>query len=242
MSYRTRIYEQYAHSFQIRGYKRADLYLRWADAYGYFLRRWLPKEKGVKIADVGCGGGQLMAAMRHLGYHGLIGVDLSPQQVELARQRGFSVEEDDVIRFLERNESGFDLIMAMDIAEHLGKDELLDFLERGFKALRIGGRIVLQMPNPNSLFGMSVRYGDLTHEVCLGPDCAVRLLKMVGFKNCEVREAGPIPHWKSPLGVARWVAWRLLCVIFTLYNSIETGSMGTCIFTRVYFISAVRVD
>ena len=240
MSYREKIYQRYAEGFQIKGYARSDVAKHWALAYQYFLRNWLPADKSSRIADVGCGGGQLLAAFRILGYECLSGVDVSEQQVALARRAGFSVEAGDAAAFLSRHPGEFDLLTAIDIAEHLTKDELIDFFDKAYAALRPGGRLILQMPNPNSPMGMRIRYGDLTHENCLSPECAERLLAMTGFGACESRETGPVPGWKSILGSVRWLVWQFVRLGWLGYDFVETGGFGTNIFTRVYVVSGKR--
>ena len=241
MSYREKIYQKYAERFQIQGYARKDVAERWAVGYRYFLRGWLPGDPGSRIADVGCGGGQLLGAFRIMGYRTLAGVDISEQQVARAQEAGFAVEAGDAIGYLRRHEGEFDLVTAIDIAEHLTKDELMEFLERAYAALRPGGRLILQMPNPNSPFGMRIRYGDLTHEVGLSPDCAERLLGLLGFEALESREAGPVPGWKSPSGSLRWVLWQLVRLAFSAFDLIETGGRGIGVFTRVYLVCGRRL-
>jgi SAM-dependent methyltransferase len=240
MNYRTKIYRHYATYFQIKGYLRPDLERRWASAYKWFFRRWLPLEKAARIADVGCGGGQMLAAFRRLGYQSLVGVDISEQQVGLARRAGFDVECGDAMAFLSSHCGEFDLITAIDILEHLNKDEVMTFFEMAHAALRPGGRLILQMPNPNSPAGMRIRYGDFTHEVCLSPDCAGRLLSLTGFESCESRETGPVPSWTSIVSLMRWFLWQALRLGFIVYELIETGGWGTAVYTRVYLVTGRR--
>ena len=240
MKYREAIYKRYATLFQSRCYQRGGIVQKWTAAYSWFFRRWLPTDKGVRILDVGCGGGQFLAVLRHLGYQSLAGVDISDQQVGVAKQAGFDVETGNAITFLSEHRGVYDLITGIDIMEHLTKEEVMDFLEKAHAALRPGGRIVLQMPNPNSPAGMTIRYGDFTHEVCLSPDCAERLLALTGFRACESRETGPVPSWTSISGLLRWSLWQALRLGFIVYNVIETGGRGTRIYTRVYLTTGRR--
>ena len=87
MNYRDRIYVNYASNFQDAG-ETFDEHAsqRWGMSYGYYLRGWLPVSKDANIAEVACGGGRLLNFFKRKGYDRLWGVDLSPQQVKLARQ------------------------------------------------------------------------------------------------------------------------------------------------------------
>ncbi len=242
MSYREVIYRQYAAKFQGSGYRhqRGELVVYWTRAYRWFFRDWLPQDKSARLADVGCGGGQLIEALAGLGYRNCEGVDISEQQVGLAQQAGLNVTQGEVGPFLRSRLANYDLITAVDIAEHLTKDELLEFLEAAYLALKPGGRLILQMPNPAAPWGMKIRYGDLTHEVSLTPDCAGRLLGLVGFESSESRECGPVTSWRRLDGTIRWVLWKLLRLPLMAFELVETGNVSTPVYTRVYLASAIR--
>ena len=130
MNYRDRIYVNYASNFQDAG-ETFDEHAsqRWGMSYGYYLRGWLPVSKDANIAEVACGGGRLLNFFKRKGYDRLWGVDLSPQQVKLARQVVPNVTEGDAIQFLESHPREFDLIVGLDIIEHFHKPEVLRFLD-----------------------------------------------------------------------------------------------------------------
>src|SRR5437660_3687991 len=128
-SYRQRIYEKYATCHQegslVFNQEKAKT---WGRPYHYYLRGWLPSSKTAKIADLGCGGGNFLFFLRSLGYSNLAGVDLSPQQVTIAKQVGSIIEQGSVLSFLDAKPTTFELLTAFDLIEHLTKDEVLQFL------------------------------------------------------------------------------------------------------------------
>ena len=119
MDYREIIYRQYAAKFQASGYQRSDLVAQWTRAYRWFFRRWLPAAPQAAILDVGCGGGQMLEVFRALGFTAGQGVDISEQQAQKARAAGLDVRCGDALAALRENESHWDLILAIDILEHL---------------------------------------------------------------------------------------------------------------------------
>lgn len=240
MDCRERIYAEYAARFQSSGYRRPDLAKHWARAYRWYFHGWLPADPEIEILDVGCGGGQMLEALRLLGYRRGEGVDRSESQVEKAQTAGLNVSCGNALEFLRGQRNRWDLILAIDLLEHLRKDEAMDFLSLARESLRPGGRLIVQMPNPDALAGMRVRYGDLTHEIALGPDCALRLLELFDYEKGEARETGPVPGWTAPGATARWVLWQVLRAGFRTFDAIETGSCRAKIFTRVYLVSAKR--
>lgn len=239
--YRTRIYSEYATRFQdaVEVFDRAGS-IRWGRAYDYYLRGWLPKDKGAVIVDLACGGGKLLWFLKEHGYHHLQGVDISHEQVQLARQVIPQVEEADALNFLAGEKNCFDLIMGLDIIEHFQKDEVLQFLDGCHGALKPGGRLILQTPNAESPWGSVIRYGDFTHEVCFTPNSLKRLMYMCGFRDVIIREQGPVPWGYSMKSSARFTMWQVIRFCLKMWNVAETGNSGSGIFSRVFVASGCR--
>jgi hypothetical protein len=72
--------------------------------------------------------GNLLYFFKQRGYNIITGVDISPEQVKLAREVIFQVEEVNALEFLEANLQPFDLIITgLDLIEHFNKDAVLYF-------------------------------------------------------------------------------------------------------------------
>jgi len=210
---------------------------RWGRAYDYYLRGWLPEKKNAAIVDLACGNGKLLYFFKERGYKNITGVDISPGQVQLARQVIPEVYQMDVIDFLGSYVNSFDLITGLDIIEHLQKDEILRFLGLCHRALRKGGRLILQTPNADSPLSTSIRYGDFTHEVCFNPNVLLGLLHLCKFNQVEVREQGPVPLGYSIVSTIRYAIWQIIRMGLKLWNFAETGGPGSGLFTRVLIVS-----
>ena len=213
---------------------------RWGRAYDWYLREWLPASKDVHIVDLACGYGRLLYFFRERGYQYVSGVDISPDQVRRARQVVPDVHEANVLDYLESHRDRFDLITAIDLIEHLTKDEAMRFLTAAYAALRPGGRLVLQTPNADSPFGMASRYNDLTHEICFNPNALARLLALHGFVSINVRELEPVPWGYSLASGVRWVIWQVIRAGLKLWNLAETGTTSPDVLTRNFIITGVR--
>ena len=240
VDYRTRIYAHYAKDFQCAGsefnFVAAE---KWGRAYRWYLRNWLPSNHDAVIAELGCGWGRLLQLFVGNGYTNVSGVDLSPDQVQLARKISPSVDEGNALQLLAQKEGHFDLIVALDLIEHLTKAEALTMLDLCFAALKPGGRFILQTPNADSPFGSQHRYGDFTHEFGLTPSLLTFLLGQAGFQTVQAREQGPVPIGYSVSSSVRFLLWRVLRSGITAWNLIETGSSGE-VLTRVFMCSAVK--
>lgn len=240
-NYRNRIYENYASNFQDAPKTfNEDAAWHWGRAYRHYLREWLPEDKKAKVVDLGCGGGRLLYFFKRIGFTDVTGVDISPQQVKLARQVIPSVDEANVLEWLVAHHSSFDLITGFDIVEHFHKEEVLRFLDACHEALKPGGRLILQAPNADSPWGSVHRYNDFTHEVGFNSNALSRLLALVGFETIESHELGPIPKGHSLKSSVRYAIWHIIRAGLILWNLAETGDAGSRVFTRVFLITAVK--
>jgi len=240
-NYRTRIYENYASNFQdaSKTFDEQGAW-KWGRAQRYYLRDWLPQNKSAKIVDLVCGGGKLLYFFKRMGYTNVSGVDISPEQVKLARQVTHDVDEASVLDWLEAHPDSIDLITGYDIIEHFHKDEVLRFLDACNAALKPGGRLVLQTPNACSPWGTVHRYNDFTHEVGFNPNALTRLLSLTGFQGITSRETGPVPFGHSLKSTIRYSIWEIIRAGLKLWNLAETGDAGSGVFTRVFFIAGTK--
>lgn len=237
MSYRERIYSDYSALMQdAHNFDRARAET-WGSAYDWYLRGWLPADKNAAIADLGCGWGALLHFFKARGYQNVTGVDVSAAQVAIARQTGAEVIQGSAADFAAKNPGRFDLLAALDIVEHLTRDEALQFLDACKLALKPGGRLIIQTPNADSPMVDSVRYGDVTHETCYNASSLGSLLRTCGFTAIEPRELGPPRGYSFPASM-RAMMWSLARLKLIVWNRIETGHPGSGIFTRVFAVSA----
>lgn len=240
MDYRKHIYDKYASVVQDAGllFDCAGAE-HWGKACSTYLRGWLPSKEDSAIIDVGCGRGWLLYFLKGRKYTNICGVDISPEQVQLAKQICENVTRVDAIEYLtNKSPAVFDLIIGFDLIEHFRKDEVIRFLDVCHKALRPGGRLILQTPNAESPWGLMIRYGDFTHETAFTPHSIEKLLLLSGFSNIECRQTGPVVH--GLLSLVRFLLWRFIWACLALWNLVESGGIGSGIYTRVFLISAIK--
>jgi 2-polyprenyl-3-methyl-5-hydroxy-6-metoxy-1,4-benzoquinol methylase len=213
---------------------------RWGKLYDWYLRGWLPESRDISVLDAGCGRGWLLKFYKKRGYTHVDGVDVSPEQVHLARQVIPAVAEANVLEFLEGHADAYDFISALDLIEHLNKDEVLRFLDGCRSSLKPGGRLVIQTPNADSPFGLSLRYGDFTHENGFNAHSLTNLFQLCGFTSVAIREQGPVPWGYSLRSSVRYLIWQCIRTGLSIWNMTETGSPGSGVFTRNILITALR--
>jgi SAM-dependent methyltransferase len=147
-----------------------------------------------RVVDLGCGRGELIELLKEDGISAY-GVDVEPDMVALARERGLEVVEEDAIAHLESLEPGaVDGVVALHVVEHLDAVNLGRLVELAADRLADGGILVLETPNPESLTAGSVNFHrDPTHVRPIHPDTLSFLCESAGFSEVEVRKLSPVP-------------------------------------------------
>jgi len=145
------------------------------------------------VVDLGCGRGEFLELLRDAGIDSL-GIDGNPEMVGRCRERGLAAEVSDVIDFVAgREPASFGGIFAAQLVEHLPPRLLGAFLESCHRALRPGGRLVLETVNPRSLVALVENfYRDLSHEKPLHPETLDFVLRAAGFREVELRYSSPV--------------------------------------------------
>ena len=236
------LYDSYVSSGQAAGCReRASQHL--LRNYPYFrqiIKKHLPESKDVIIADIACGHGALLFCLRESGYCNVSGVDVSHEQVELAHQFGVGVAVcGDMGGFLKDKAGAFDVVFLMDILEHLERSELFELLDLVNRALKKNGRVVIHVPNAEGLYGMRIRYGDLTHENCFTPKSIRQALRSTGFTEVQCFEDKPIIHGLKSL--IRRMFWDVMTIFPRLLLIAETGQPGT-ILSQNFLVVAHKAD
>lgn len=221
--FRTELYERYVSSFKGSHSRPSEAELKryWAWCRHKYLPiiNALPREAAV--LDLGCGAGQMLEFLKDEGFTNAQGVDISREQVEIARSRGLNAEVGDAIAFLKAHENAFDLLVAFDFFEHFSKSELLSLSGLILNALKPGGYLLLQTPNGQGLFPGQIIYGDLTHMTIFTPESMTNLLRLSNFEQITFYESGPAPI--DTKGQLRLLAWRAIRFLANTVRLIETG-------------------
>lgn len=201
-----------------------------------FARLLSSIDRGARILDVGCGTGRNLDLLRSLGFAKLVGVDRNPDLVTGVVQRGFTCLTPEQLET--ENTEPFDLVLMSHIVEHFHHAELLDFLERYLKRLRIGGYLVIITPLFSSVFyndfdhvrpylpmGISMVFGEELAQVQYRSRTVLRLadlrfyrgpLRLQFFRAIYMNAGGGLPLWIN----------RLLRLLFAVSGGIVGQRMG----------------
>ncbi len=200
--------------------------------------RFLPIDKTADILDLGCGNGALLYWLESLGFSNSIGVDVSPEQIEVAKS--LSVKKiycEDLTAFLERSERKYDVILIRDTLGHFNKKEIFNIMELIYKNLKKGGKLIVKTPNAEGPFSGQLRYGDFTHEVGFTRTSLQQLAKVVGFERAEAYSTPPVVHGMK--SAVRFVLWKFIELCLRFYRLVDAGN-GEGIFTQNVIVVAYK--
>lgn len=239
---RARIYGHYVHANgESLARATVDAFVPRAATLRRMIREHFPADHTSSILDLGCGHGAFVYFLRQAGYRNVVGVDISPEQVaEAFRLDIEGIREGDLLETLRSlPDHTQDVVIAFDVIEHFTKDELLPFVDEVFRVLKPGCRWLIHVPNGESPFVGTIRYGDMTHEQAFTRVSLSQLLLSSGFLRVECSESGPIPTGLK--STVRWLLWRGIRLLLLVWGAAETGDLGrNAIFTRNFLAVAYK--
>lgn len=224
------VYDNYF-STQVAGNQTIDQITR--ESFNYFnqnLLKFIPAKKEIKILEIGCGFGRYLKFLKDLGYTNLTGLDISSEQIKVAKQN-FDLENvfvADAIEYLDKNIEKFDVILVLDVVEHLDLEYALNLGTKMYQSLTTGGTLIMQTPNglsPLSLY----RYGDITHVRALNVQSSMQYLTLAGFTKMSFHEAPP-----DTIGLKNKIRqglWKITRLFIMLYIFIINGNFGGKVYT-----------
>lgn len=221
---RDRLYESYASTHAGCGAGPAP-----GLAYRRDIRPHLPG-RAARVLDIGCGQGELLRLLLADGFDAR-GVDVSPEQVGLARAAGLDrVELGDFHAYTRACPGGWDAVVATDLLEHLTRDELVAAFDDVHRALRPGGVFVARVPNAVSPLGGYTMFGDITHETWFTRRSVAQLAAVAGFATVDVFACPPPVHGMA--STVRALVWKPISGLFKLALAAETGVLRGHIVTQ----------
>ncbi len=180
-------------------------------------------QKGERCADLGCGTGAFTKRLRRYGLR-LVGVDISPENVALARQTAAGERYlVGAIGQLGIREGAFDIVVFSGVLHHCDeRDARVAMLRDGFRILTPGGRLFSFDPSAHSPSMWLYRdprsplhsaKGKTENEVLLRRHELMGELREAGFERIAVRGVSGITF--------RYVESRIARMFLPLYNLYE---------------------
>lgn len=147
------------------------------------------------VVDLGCGRGELLGALREAGIDAY-GVDSNGSMIEHCRAKGLQVFHEDLLEHLIRlQEATLGGIVATQVVEHMRPAGVQRLLAEARRVLVPGGRIVLETPNPTSVWAYTQNWvRDPTHRWAVHPDTLRFMATKAGLRVIDIRFTTPVPE------------------------------------------------
>jgi 2-polyprenyl-3-methyl-5-hydroxy-6-metoxy-1,4-benzoquinol methylase len=158
------------------------LFQKLVSHYDELLGPLLPNSPTTRCLDLACGYGNWLHYLRSKGYGLIEGVDSDPEQVRLAQMLKLPARVGDVHDVLQGN-GEYDIISALDLIEHLEKNNAVRLLQAVLAALRPGGMLIIRTPCADGFAGSRDIFNDLTHRWGATSNVIRQLLRTIGFAN-----------------------------------------------------------
>ena len=144
------------------------------------------------VVDLGCGRGEWLELLQQHQIKAS-GVDLNPINGATCRQAGLEVVTDCAENYLRHQpENSLAGVSAFQLIEHLPFGTLQELIELIFKALKPGGIVILETPNPENLqVACHTFWIDPTHQRPLPPVLLEFMFQRQGFVQIEILRLNP---------------------------------------------------
>jgi len=181
------------------------------------ILKMLPRSKGLRILDAGCGNGYISSELARRG-HSVIGVDAAEDGIEICRQT-YGGSENLSFHCLSIYDSelqslgSFDAVVSAEVIEHLFSPQ--KFLNNMFALLKNGGLIILTTPYHGYMKNLALSvtnkwdkhftvHWEGGHIKFFSRKTLSQALEKSGFENFCFMGAGRLPGlWKSMVVRAR---------------------------------------
>jgi SAM-dependent methyltransferase len=154
--------------------------------------------------DLGCGRGEWLELLGDSGFDAR-GVDLDEGMLAACRERGLAAVHGDALAALHAQPDGsLALVSAFHLVEHLPFDLVRELIAEALRALRPGGLLIMETPNPENLtVGATSFYLDPSHLHPLPPGLLGFAAEHAGFERQRIvrLQEDPQLHTDAALGL-----------------------------------------
>lgn len=145
------------------------------------------------VLDIGCGDGDFLQLLAERGID-CWGVEADEEVADSAIERGLHVRHGDgieVVRNLGNDSLGG--IAVLQVVEHLAASDVPVLVEEAYRTLRAGGVLLLETPDPRSLYVHTHSFWlDPSHVRPVHPLYLEFLCRQAGFRQVEIARSSPV--------------------------------------------------
>lgn len=179
--------DRFYRSFEERYYASREAIRELRKQYLPFIYPLAALYPGSSTFDAGCGRGEWLELMIEHGFQP-IGVDLDEGMLEACLELSLPASKGDAIEqisLLERESQA--VVSAFHVVEHVSFEQLRIFVREAMQALKPGGLLIMETPNPENIAVSTCRfYIDPTHKRPIPPELLSFIAEYEGFDRVKI--------------------------------------------------------
>lgn len=185
-----------------------------------FVQEASGKTAGAPIIDLGCGRGEWLELLRESGFMAK-GIDLNNIMINTCRELNLDAVQSDAIEYLRSlPANSLCAVTGFHIIEHLPFKTLVALFDESFRALKPGGAIIFETPNPeNLLVGACTFYADPSHVKPLVPATMQFIAEDRGFSGVEIKRLHRYSDYHNVSGENKFITENF-------YNEMDYSVIG----------------
>lgn len=161
--------------------------------YLKYLKNIKGLNKKYVFLEIGFGRGEFLELLKEAGFKNVIGIDTNKEYIKTAENRGYSVEQADIMDFIVDYQDKISGASLFHILEHLDFEKIFDLLYFLYQRLTKDGVLIIETPNTENLqVGANNFFYDATHKTKLPPLFLETVFKYIGYKNIKIIRSSPI--------------------------------------------------
>ncbi len=176
--------------------------------FGKYLR------PGQTVLEVGPGMGEFLTLLARTG---ITDIDVIEQDATVGRHiaehfkvnRNWALSIEDLNTIVDQLRE-YDVIMLLQVMEHVRKERLPEVLRLLHSRLKPGGHLIVVVPNAGNPLGIVELYADFTHQTLFTENSLRQLVAMADIKDCDIAIRGYRIPPDSPLNLLRLAAQKCL--------------------------------
>jgi 2-polyprenyl-3-methyl-5-hydroxy-6-metoxy-1,4-benzoquinol methylase len=209
--------------------------------FGRFVNRLDPKK--ASVLEIGPGKGEFIAWLNSLGIEDIDVFDIDQEVVDFVKTN-YKIKNSfvsDHISSIKDKMRMYDMIILVQVLEHIDPNKYFVFVRSIFSMLRKGGVLIIVVPNANNPLGMVERYGDLQHKNSFTEQSLKDLVfgsKITGY-DMEIKGYSIPPY--SILNIFRIFMQKILHLFLLLIMIVNGGSFYKIMTPNIVLVLKKRV-
>lgn len=197
---------------------------------GYFqhnFKRFLPlaDPERLSVLEIGPGLGEFVAFLSGKGVRTIDIVDNDPPVLEHLKAN-FAVRNAylaDDVSSLASSLGQYDVIVLTQVLEHLKIPDCRPFIQALYRHLKVGGVIIITVPNGANPLNMGERYSDITHCTLFTENSLKQLVNLCGLPAAEATVQGYEIPPTFPINILRIILQKTLHAAIRLLLILNGG-------------------